>query len=287
MLEIFSYAFMQKALIAGLLISILCAIMSFFVVMKRLSFIGVGISHAAFGGVALAALIGINILWGALGFALSMAALIAYLRHKEKLHEDTLIGILFSLAMALGIVFVGLSKNYNADLFGYLFGSILSVTRSDLWIIGMLSMAVIGIVFLFFKEFLFLSFDEEMARIHGIPVNFLYFLLLELIALTVVVSIKIVGIILVSALLVIPAATARLLTQKYYIMVGISIALGVLSVILGLIFSTILDVASGAAIVIVASGFFGLCQLSVWVHHRLQKNHHSAPESSPAVKGQR
>ncbi len=207
--EMLSYQFMQNALAGGIMVSVLCAIVSFFVVLKRLSFIGVGISHSAFGGVALAALLGVNIMFGAVGFSLGMALFIAFLRQRGKLSEDTVIGILFAFTMALGIIFVGLSNSYNVDLFGYLFGSILSITRTDLWVILILGASVLILIALFFKELLFICFDEEMAAVYGIPVNALYTLLLSLIALTVVVAIKIVGIILVSAFLVIPAAASR------------------------------------------------------------------------------
>lgn len=255
--EMFSYAFMQKALLGGVMISVLCAVMSFFVVLKRLSFIGVGISHSAFGGVALAALLGVHISIGAIGFSLGMAWLIAIMRQRGKLHEDTAIGILFAFAMALGIVFVGMSKTYNSDLFGYLFGAILSVTTVDLWVIGILGIIVLALIRIFFKELLFISFDEEMAAVHGIPVNFLYALLLSLMAITIVVAIKIVGIILVSALLVIPAAAAQRLTSDYRVLLSLSVVIGVVAVVVGLVLSYVLDLASGATIVVTATAIFG------------------------------
>ena len=261
MLELFSFPFMQKALLSGILIAVICAIMSFFVVFKRLSFIGVGISHAAFGGVAFAALLGINITWGAIIFSLGMALLIGFMKQRNMLYEDTLIGILFSFSMALGIVFIGLSKNYQADLFSYLFGSILSVTNQDLIIVTCLTALILSVIYLFFKEFLFYSFDEEMAAVHGLPVNILNVLLLSMLALTVVIAIKIVGIILVSALLVIPGATARLLTHRYQFVIGLSLVVAFLSVVLGLVISSLFNISSGASIVLVASIFFAACEL--------------------------
>ncbi len=268
--DFLTYSFMQNALIGGLMISVICAVMSFFVVLKRLSFIGVGISHAAFGGVALAALAGFPIMLGAVGFALGMAWLIAFLREQGRLNEDTLIGIVFSAAMALGIVFVSLSKRFNADLFGYLFGSILSTTREDLLTIAILGAGVLITIRLFFKELLFVSFDEEIATISGVPVRFIYFLLLSLMALTIVVAMKIVGIILVSALLVVPAAAAHQVTHHYRTMLLLSVATGVISVVVGLSLSYRFDLASGATIVLVATAIFGILRGTAFCYKRVR-----------------
>ena len=259
MIEMLSYDFMQRAFIAGILIGILCSLISFFVVLKRLSFIGVGISHSAFGGVALGTLIGVNITFTALLFSMSMAGFTGFFSKKGKLHEDTAIGIIFSVTMALGIIFVGLAKGYNSELFGYLFGSILSVTNTDIWIILVLGLLVISTIILLFKEFLYISFDEEMAVVQGIPVGFLYYLLLFLIAITIVISIKIVGIILISALLVIPGASAKLICFNFKKMIFLSVIFSIASVIFGLLISYFFNLASGATIVLFSFLIFLFC----------------------------
>ena len=259
MLEMLSYDFMQRAFIAGILIGILCALISFFVVLKRLSFIGVGISHSAFGGVALGTLINVNITFTALLFSLGMAGFTGFFSKKGKLKEDTAIGILFSVTMALGILFIGLAKGYNTELFGYLFGSILSVTNTDIWIILILGLLVISTIMLLFKEFLYISFDEEMAFVQGLPVNILYYLLLFLTALTIVISIKIVGIILISALIVIPGASAKMLCYNFRNMIFCSVFFSVFSVVTGLILSYFLNLASGATIVLISFLIFLFC----------------------------
>ena len=201
MLELLSYTFMQRALIAGALIGALCAVIGVYVVLKGLSFIGAGIAHASFGGVALGFLLGVNPVLTAVVFCLLTAWGIGLVSRKGQIKEDTAVGIFFASTMALGILLIGLMRGYNVDLFGYLFGSILAVTPQDVWVTIGLGAAVLGVVGLLFKELLFITFDPEMAEVTGVPAGKLYFLLLSLIAVTVVVSIKVVGIILVSALI--------------------------------------------------------------------------------------
>jgi zinc transport system permease protein len=259
MTEIFAYGFMQKALLAGLIVSIISSLLGVYVVLKRLSFIGVGISHSAFGGVALGFFLGLEPVGVALLFSLAAAWGIGWVSQKGQMHEDTAIGIFFAAAMALGIMLIGLSKGYTPDLFGYLFGSILSVTSQDLWLIGILGLLVLVLIFLFFKELLFLCFDEEVARAQGLPVRFLYFLLLSLMSATIVLSIKVVGIILVSALLVIPAASSHQLASRFRTMVLLSVGFGLISTMGGLVLSYYLNLASGATIVLLSTVIFFLC----------------------------
>lgn len=259
MSELLSLSFMQNALAAAVMVSIVCAVISFFVVLKRLSFIGAGISHSAFGGVSLGVLLKVNPTLAAVAFAVAAALAIGQISRRSEIHEDTAIGILFAAAMALGILLLSLSKSYTADLFGFLFGNILAVTRLDILIIALLSACVLFLVKLFFKELLFLSFDEEMAQVSGLPVAFLQLLLLGLMAVTIVVSIKIVGIILVSALLVIPGATGYRLTFNYRRMLLISVSVAVASSLMGLGASYYLDIPSGATIVLTATLIFLIC----------------------------
>jgi zinc transport system permease protein len=256
MIEIFDFEFMQNAFLAGTMLSLVLAVVSFFVVLRRLSFVGVGVAHSAFGGVALGSLIGISPTLAAIGFAVVIANTIGYIGKQGKLSTDTTIGIFFSLAMALGVIFIGMSDQYNVDLFGYLFGNILAITRQDLIIIALLGGLVLISTILFFKEMLFIAYDREVALVSGMPVSFLDHFFLTILALSVVISMKIIGIILVSALLVIPGAAATQITRHYFSMIIISISVALISTIGGLFISYYADLASGAIIVTLASFIF-------------------------------
>ena len=261
MLEILSYTFMQRALLASVLIGTVSAVIGVYVVLRGLSFIGAGIAHASFGGVALGFLLGINPLLAAVVFCLLTAWGIAWTSRRAQVKEDTSIGIFFASTMALGILVIGLMRGYNVDLFGYLFGSVLAVTRQDLWLSLLMGAGVLLTVGLFFKELLFITFDPEMAQVSGLPAGALYVLLLSLMALTIVLSIKVVGIILVSALIVIPAAAAYQLTEDFRRMMLLAVVLGNLSAVAGLFLSYWLDTASGATMVLTATAFFILSAL--------------------------
>ena len=247
---------MQRALTAGVLIGALCAVIGVYVVLKGLSFIGAGISHASFGGVALGFLFGINPILSAIVFCMLTGWGIGLASKKGHIKEDTAVGIFFSFTMALGILFIGLIEGYTVDLFGYLFGSILAVTQQDLWITFIVFIVVLLIVRLFYKELLFITFDPEMAEVVGLPAEKLYFLLLSLISLTVVVSIKVVGIILVSALIVTPAAAAYQWTEDFKTMMLLAVLFGIFSTTGGLLMSYRLNIASGATIVMLSTLLF-------------------------------
>ena len=252
MMEVLQYEFMQNALIAGLLAAIACGIVGVYVVVKRLVFISGGIAHASFGGIGLGYLLGINPVLGAMFFAIASALGMGLVTKRTKLSEDTAIGIMWATGMALGIVFIGLAPGYTPDLFSYLFGSILTVPTFDLILMLILDVIIIAIVLLFYKEFLLLAFDEEFSTVAGVPTQRLYLLLLCLIALTVVVLIRVVGIILVIALLTIPAALARQFTHSLKKMMLLSILAGAVFTFSGLWLSYLLDLASGATIILVA-----------------------------------
>ncbi len=255
-MDILQYTFMQRALIAGTIVGALCAIIGVYVVLRGMSFVGAGIAHASFGGVALGFLLGINPIITAVFFCIATALGIGAISRKGDIKEDTAVGIFFSATMALGILFIGLFKGYSVDLFGYLFGSILAVTQFDLIITTAVGILVLLIIAVLYKEFMFISFDAETAAIVGIPVVTLYYLLLAIIALTIVVSIKVVGIILVSALIIIPAATAFQIAEDFRLMMILSTIFGVISSIGGLFLSYALNTASGATIVLLATVIF-------------------------------
>jgi zinc transport system permease protein len=259
--EMLSYDFMQRAFVGGVTVCLLCSFLSFFVVLKRLSFIGVGISHSALGGLALGVMTGINPFLSAGVFSALISWAIGITSKKGKVHEDTTIGIFFSASMAFGVVLISLSRGYQQDLFSLLFGNILAITSEDLWMLGACGLVVSLFLFLLFKELLAISFDEEIARIGGLSVGFLYYGLLTAMAVTVVASIKLVGVILVEALLVIPAATGLQLSKNYRWMLFFSLLTGLLSVLSGLVLSYACDLPSGATIVLCAAVLFVLAFL--------------------------
>lgn len=252
MLEVLQYDFMRNALLAGLLVSVACGVIGAYVVTKKIVFISGGIAHASFGGIGLGYLVGINPVLGALFFALAAAAGMGFITRRTRLPEDTAIGMLWAVGMALGIVFIGLSPGYAPDLFSYLFGNILTVSLSDLLLMLILDVVVVGVVIALYKEFLTLSFDEEFGRVVGMPVEALYFLLLGMIALTVVLLIRVVGIILVIALLTIPAALARQFTYNIRKIMLLAILFGAIFTFGGLWLSYIFDMASGATIILLS-----------------------------------
>lgn len=253
------YGFAQRALVGGLIIAVTCSLLSFFVVVRRLAFVGMGISHAAFGGVALGLAAGIDPVLSAGGFCALVALGIGWLSRKGRVHEDTAIGILFVSAMAMGVVLVRLAHAYNLDLMSYLFGSILALRWSDVILIAAVGLLALLYALLFFKELLFLSFDKETAIASGLPVRMVDYGFLVSMSLVIVVSIKLVGIILVSALLVIPAAAGMQISRNYRGVMGASVLVGMAAVLLGLYLSFHYDVASGAAIVLVLFAVFLLC----------------------------
>lgn len=261
MLEIMAYGFMQRALLASVLVGILCSVIGVFVVLKGLSFIGAGTAHAAFAGVALAFLLDLNPMGMAVLFGLMTVWITGLLVEKGRMKLDVSIGIFYTSTMAMAILFIGFMKGYNPELYGYLFGSILSVTPSDLTVIAGLGLVVLVALFLFYKEFQFIAFDQEMAEASGIPARNLFFLLISLIALTIVVSLKAVGAVLVYAMILIPAATAYQLTRSMKGMMIVSTLFGVLSSVVGMVLSYVMDIPSGAAIVLLATALFFLSVL--------------------------
>ncbi|MDP2663220.1 MAG: metal ABC transporter permease [Dehalococcoidia bacterium] len=255
-MEILQYTFMQRAIISSVLIGTVCSVVGVYVVLKGLSFIGAGIAHASFGGVALGFFLGWNLVATAMVFCLATAWGIGLVSRRGRIKEDVAIGILFSATMALGILLVSLLKGYNVDLIGFLFGSVLAVTTDDLWLTAILAIALLLVVGLLFKELLFITFDAEMAQVVGLPATALYFLLLGLMAVTVVVSIKVVGIILVEALIVTPAAAAYQITNDFRRMMALSIAIGVGSSLAGLFLSYWINTPSGGTMVLTATFVF-------------------------------
>lgn len=256
MIEFLSFEFGRRALLAGLVVGLGCAVLAFFVVLRRMAFVGVGVSHAALGGVALGVLLGIDPVYSALAFSVGVAWLIGAIGGRGHLSEETAIGIFFPTAMALGVALMAGTPDYRQSLVAYLFGNILLVQRQDLILAAVLVGITLLVVLALFKELLFVSVDEETARATGLPATRLRYLLLTLLALTIVSAIKVVGIVLVSAFLVIPGATAQLVAPSMRAMLGLSIVFAMVSVIGGLWLAWILDLPSGAAIVLTGAAVF-------------------------------
>ena len=256
MIEAFQYEFMRNAFWAGLLASIACGVIGSLVVTKKITFISGGIAHAAFGGIGLGYFLGLNPIICLIPFSLACAWGIGWMSQKFKVAEDTTIGIFWAMGMALGVILIGLTPGYAPDLFSYLFGNILTVPRGDVIFMAVMNVFIVTIVGLLYKEFLAVSFDEEFSRAAGVPVTAVYLALLCLVALTVVLLVRIVGIVLVIALLTMPAAIAKLFTCSLKRMMALAVAIGMVLNVLGLWLSYVLDVASGATIIILSGLVF-------------------------------
>jgi manganese/iron transport system permease protein len=254
----FEFGFMQRALLGGVLVGAICALVGTYVVLRGLAFVGDALAHAAFPGVVIAYLLKGNIHLGAAIFALATALGIGLVSRRGRVSYDTAIGILFAGAFALGVLLMSTLRGYTVDLFSFLFGNVLGISRQDLLSVGLLGAVVVLTIILFYKELLLLSFDPTVAEAMGYPVQTLNYLLLGLIALTIVISIQAVGIILVVALLVTPSATASLLTERFLRMMMLGVLLAALAAVIGLYLSYYLNVASGAAIVLVSTCLFFL-----------------------------
>ncbi|MBC8418224.1 MAG: metal ABC transporter permease [Desulfobacteraceae bacterium] len=260
MWEALQLDFMRNALFAGLLVSISCGIIGSLVVVNRIVFISGGIAHAAFGGIGLAFFLGFSPSLGAALFAVGVSMIIGVVSFKSKHRADTIIGVLWAIGMALGIILIDLTPGYHVDLMSYLFGSILTVPGSDIWLMILLNMAILITVISFYKEFIAMSYDEEFAFVVGIPVKLLYFVLLGMTALSVVMTIQVVGLILVIALLTIPPYIAEKCTTSLGKMMVLSSILGIFFTLGGLWLSYSYNLTSGATIILVAGATFFLFQ---------------------------
>jgi len=276
--EILKYEFAQNALVVAVLVNIVCGIVGTYTVIKKISFISGGISHAAFGGIGIGYFLGINPVLVAIPFSVIAALLIGFISRKTRIHEDTIIGIIWAVGMAIGIIFINFSPGYVPDLFSYLFGNILTVPKSDIYITAVLDILIIIISILFHKEFIAISFDEEYAAVLGIPVRKIYYLLLCLISLSIIVLIRMVGVILVIALLTIPASIGRLFTYNIKRMMLFSVIFGVFITISGLFFSYFLNLASGATIIIVAGITFFVSYLIKNIFYKIRNRFYKKRE---------
>ncbi len=251
LVQLLSYGFIQNALLAALLMSVSCGIIGTYIVSRRMVFISGGITHASFGGVGLGYLLGFPPLGGAAVFAVAAALVTENLTRRKILRNDSIIAIMWSLGMALGIIFVYLSPGYAPNLMSFLFGSIITVSRTDLWLMLSLALAVILFFALFYRPILYVAFDEQFARTRGIPVMWFNYILIILVALTIVLSIRMAGIILVLSILTIPQNIANLYTNRFDRIMIWSIILGLSGSVAGLAASYFLDIPSGATIIFI------------------------------------
>ena len=256
MIELLSYSFMRNALLAGVLVSIAAGIIGTLVVLKRMVFISGGVAHTAYGGVGLAFYLGVNPMLGAIAFSLMASLLMGTIQRKTRQRPDTLIGAMWAIGMAIGIIFADLTPGYKADLMSYLFGSILAVTPADLWMMLIVDVVVIAVVALFYKEFQATSFDETFARTRNLPVDLLYVILITMIGLAVVMLMRVVGLIMIIALLTIPAAIGALFMKRMDKIMFVSTGLSLVFTTGGLLLSYAFNLTSGATIILVAGSAY-------------------------------
>lgn len=255
-LEPLQFGFIVRALLAAIIVGIVCSVLGAYIVLRGMAFFGDALAHTILPGVVIAFLIGWPLAIGALIFGVITAVGIGLLTERGALKEDTAIGVVFAALFALGVALLSASGSYTIDLAHFLFGNLLGVSASDLWVIALLGAVVLLTVFLFYKEFLVMSFDPVLAVTLRLPQTFLRYLLLVLIAVTIVASLQVVGIALMLAMFVTPAATASLVTRRLPAMMGVAAFIGAFSGVAGLYLSFYLNIASGAAVVLVASLIF-------------------------------
>ncbi|MDA8127062.1 MAG: metal ABC transporter permease [Deltaproteobacteria bacterium] len=261
MAEALQLEFVRNALIAGVLVSIVCGVIGTLVVVNRIVFLAGGIAHAAYGGIGLAFFMGWPYAVGTTGVALLSAGVMASVTLKARHRADAAVGVIWAVGMAAGVILLDLTPGYNVDLMSYLFGSILAVPAADLWQMAVAGSLVLLVVGWYYNDFLAMSYDDEFARLRNVPVTFLHFLLLAMVALTVVMIIRVVGLILVIALLTIPPFIAERFTGSLRAMMALSALLSGLFTVTGLWLSYLLDLTSGATIILVAAAGFFLAEL--------------------------
>ncbi len=256
MIDLLSYTFIQRALIAGIIIGVIASVLGVFVILRKMSFFSDAIAHSSLTGVALGVLLAVNPIIGAIVFSILVALGISYLNKKNVLSLDTIIGVFFSSSIALGVVIIGFLRGYRVDLFRFLFGDILGISSLDIIIMSVLGVAVLVFTFFFFKDFAKIAFYRDLAKVEGVPVNIFDYLFMIILALTIAVGIKIAGAILIGPLLIIPAAAAKNIARNLKTMFVMSVVFGILASLTGLVVSYYLDTASGPTIVLMGTFIF-------------------------------
>ncbi|MEY3471176.1 MAG: hypothetical protein RLZZ223_526 [Candidatus Parcubacteria bacterium] len=255
-INILQYQFVERALIAGLFLGVLCAILGVFLVLRKMSLIGDGLAHISFGAIAIGLLFGIYPFIVAIPLVILASLIIYALTRNHIIEGDAIIGILASLGLSTGVILSSISTGFNIDIFSYLFGNILSITQSELIFVIIGSTIIISIIVLFYQEFMYISFNPEQAKISGLSVTILDIIFSILTALTVIMSIKLAGALLVSALIILPASSSLQISRSFRTTILISIIIAILSIILGIIVSFIINIPTGATVVVINAIFF-------------------------------
>lgn len=253
--DILNYSFLQRALITSILVGIICGIIGSFIIMRGMALMGDAISHAVLPGVAISYMLGINYFYGAVFFGVLTALGIGFVTQNSRIKSDSSIGIVFTAFFALGILLIAKAQTAT-DLTQILFGNLLSVRPSDMWITVSVAIIMIVIVTLFYKEFLISTFDATMAQAYGLPIKWIHYSIMVLLTLATVASLQTVGVVLVVAMLITPASTAYLLTNRFSTMIVLASFIGALSSVIGLYISFEHNLSSGAVIVLVATILF-------------------------------
>jgi zinc transport system permease protein len=278
--EIFTFSFMQRAIITGIAVAVLCSIIGLFLVLRRQSLFGDALSHVAFGGIALGLFVGIYPLWTAFLVSILSALGINKLRESTKLPGDASVAVLLSSGLALGVLFVSLSDGFTVNLFGFLFGSILLVSNQDMTVILIIAMAVIGGVCYAFQKLLYVTFDENQARVSGLNVDMLNYFFIVIACITVIASIRLVGVLLISSLIVIPNLTAIVLGKGFKQTILISSSFAIVSVVFGIILSYVANLAPSGTIVLTSTIIFLTTILIKYASLRVTKNKAMVVENS-------
>ena len=257
MIEALSFEFIQHALIAGILVSFAAGIIGSLIVVNRMVFLAGGMAHASYGGIGMAVYFGFPVFLGASIFAVGAAILIASLTMHTRHRMDTFIGLIWAVGMAIGVIFIDLTPGYNVDMMSYLFGSILAVSTEDIYFMGILLAIILFVITFWYRDILAVSYDSEYAKLRGVNVRFFYTLILILSALTVVIAIKVVGLILVIAMLTIPVYIAEKLSHSLFSMMFLSGFIATLFTLVGLWFSYTYNLTSGASIILISAASLG------------------------------
>lgn len=256
--QLMNYPYLQNALLAAVLVGIICGVIGCFIILRGMALMGDAISHAVLPGVVIAYMLGASFFIGAVITGVLTALAIGFISQNSRIKEDSAIGIMFTAMFALGVVLITALRGTSVDLWHILFGNVLAVSQMDLWITKGIGIFVLIAIVIFYRPLLLSTFDETMAKAAGLPVKKIHYLLMLLLSLVTVASLQTVGIILVVAMLITPGATAYLLTNRFSVMLVLSAVFGVASAVIGLYYSVIYDVSSGASIVLVASVFFAI-----------------------------
>ncbi len=258
MIEILQFPFMQRAILGGIILGLLLAFMGVFVILRRMAFFGDGVAHASLAGIAIGILASYNPLVVAIIFSIILAIVIFYLERKTKLSSDVIIGILFTASMALGVILISLKSGYQPELISFLFGNILAIQTSELIIMSIFAVLVVIFLIYFYRQIAFITFDEEGARVSGINTTILDLIFYIALAVAIVLGVKILGIILVSALLIIPASIAKLISKSFKGLVSTSIVVAEITILGGLVISYLMNLPTGAVIILFGTILFFL-----------------------------